>query len=156
MIVTTVFTGITYLSQILDAMLLIEVFTDGRAEPNPGLGTYGYVVYEGVKRVHSEHGVAGKQVTNNYAEYYCLVRALEYLEARSEEEVKVHSDSKLVVNQMKGDWRFKGGGYGDVYLKAKDLASGFSKITFEWIPREENAEADELTNIAFAEARRKG
>lgn len=132
---------------------MIEVFTDGRAEPNPGLGTYGYVVYEDGRRTHSEHGVAGHGVTNNYAEYFCLVRALEHIAGRSDEETTVFSDSTLLVNQMTGKWRFKRGAYSGVYLEAKRLAAGFSRLTFVWIPRERNAEADELTNIAFAEAR---
>jgi len=132
---------------------MIEAFTDGRAEPNPGLGTYGYVVYQDGSRVHSEHGVAGREVTNNYAEYFCLIRALEHLEAQRDEEIVVFSDSSLLVNQMEGKWKFKGGNYGEMYLKAKELARGFSKLRFWWIPREKNREADELTNIAFAEAR---
>ena len=132
---------------------MIEVYTDGRAEPNPGLGTYGYVVYKDGKRVHSGHGVAGKEVTNNYAEYFCLAKALERLEGSRDEQVTVFSDSKLLVSQMKGEWRFKGGNYAEMYLAAKELAERFTKISFVWIPREKNREADELTNIAFAEAR---
>ena len=133
-------------------MTTIEVFTDGRAEPNPGLGTYGYVVYEDGKRTHSEHGVAGRGVTNNYAEYDCLVKALEWLSPRRNEEIVVFSDSKLLVHQMRGEWRFKGGAYSEKYLKARELAGAFPKLKFEWIPREKNTEADELTNIAFAQS----
>jgi ribonuclease HI len=132
---------------------MIEAYTDGRAEPNPGLGTYGYVIYRGGKRVHAEHGVAGRGVTNNYAEYFCLIKALEHLEAYRDEEIVVFSDSTLLVNQMEGRWKFKGGNYGEKYLNAKELARGFSKLRFEWIPREKNSEADELTNIAFAQAK---
>jgi ribonuclease HI len=132
---------------------MIEVYTDGRAEPNPGLGTYGYVVYDEGKRIHSEHGLAGPDVTNNYAEYYCLVKALEYLSARRDEEMKIYSDSSLLVNQMVGRWRFKGGAYSAKYLEAKGLARAFARLRFEWIPREKNSEADELTNVAFAQAR---
>ena len=132
---------------------MIEVYTDGRAEPNPGLGTYGYVVYEGGRRTRTEHGVAGECVTNNFAEYFCLVRALERLQPRRSEPITVFSDSALLVNQMSGRWKFKSGGYSEKYLRAKELAGGFSSIRFEWIPRERNSEADELTNIAFAEAR---
>ena len=131
---------------------MIEVYTDGRAEPNPGLGTYGYVIYEGGKRVHSEHGLAGRRVTNNYAEYLCLVKALEHLKARRQEEIKVYSDSTLVVNQMTGKWKFKSGTYSEKYLEAKELVECFPSLSFEWIPRERNSEADELTNIAFAQA----
>jgi len=132
---------------------MIEVFTDGRAEPNPGLGTYGYVVFRDGKRTHSEHGLAGHSVTNNYAEYYCLIKALEHLEARRDEDITVFSDSTLLVNQMNGKWRFKGGAYSEKYLRAKELAGTFTKLRFEWVPRERNSEADELTNIAFAQAK---
>ena len=132
---------------------MIEVYTDGRAEPNPGLGTYGYVIYKDGRRVHSERGVAGRDVTNNYAEYFCLVKALAHLKGHSDEEISVFSDSTLLVNQMKGKWKFKRGAYSGKYLEAKELTSSFSKLRFEWIPREKNTEADELTNIAFAQAR---
>jgi ribonuclease HI len=132
---------------------MIEVFTDGRAEPNPGLGTFGYVVYEDGRKIHEGHGVAGENVTNNYAEYFCLVKALERLRPRRDQRITVLSDSTLLVNQMKGTWRFKGGAYATKYLEAKRLAEEFSKLVFEWIPREKNAEADRLTNIAHAEAK---
>jgi ribonuclease HI len=131
---------------------MIEAYTDGRAEPNPGLGTYGYVIYRDGRRVHSEHGVAGQGVTNNFAEYFCLIKALERLRDYHEEEILVFSDSTLLVNQMEGRWKFKRGNYGEKYLRAKELARGFSNLRFEWIPREKNSEADELTNIAFAQA----
>jgi ribonuclease HI len=132
---------------------MIEVYTDGRAEPNPGLGTYGYVVYRDGGLIHSEHGLAGRGVTNNYAEYFCLTKALENLQAHRDEEITVFSDSKLLVNQMNGEWKFKGGGYSEKYLRAKELARSFPKLRFEWVPRERNSEADELTNIAFAQER---
>jgi ribonuclease HI len=132
---------------------MIEIYTDGRAEPNPGLGTYGYVVYEKGKRTYSEHGVAGHEVTNNYAEYFCLIKALEHLAVKRDEEITVFSDSTLLVNQMKGEWKFKRGAYVEEYLKAKELVKSFPKLRLEWIPREKNSEADELTNIAFAQAK---
>lgn len=132
---------------------MIEAYTDGRAEPNPGLGTYGYVIYRDGRRVHSEHGLAGRGVTNNYAEYFCLIKALEHLEAQRDEEIVVFSDSTLLVNQMEGRWKFKGGNYSEKYLRAKELTKAFSSLRFEWIPREKNSEADELTNIAFAQAK---
>jgi ribonuclease HI len=132
---------------------MIEVYTDGRAEPNPGLGTYGFVIYKDGERLSSEHGVAGRAVTNNYAEYLGLIRALESLWPHLGEEITVFSDSKLLVYQMKGEWKFKKGAYREKYIKAKELAGKFSNLKFQWVPRERNAEADELTNIAFAEAK---
>lgn len=93
-------------------------------------------------------------MTNNFAEYFCLVRALKYLHLHRDEKIKVFSDSTLLVNQMKGKWRVKKGAYLEEYLKARELADSFAKLEFEWIPREKNTEADELTNIAFFESRR--
>jgi ribonuclease HI len=135
----------------VSTVVMIEVYTDGRAEPNPGLGTYGYVIYEDRRRIKSDHGLAGRDVTNNYAEYFCLVKALRHLDARRDEEITVFSDSTLLVNQMSGKWRFKKGTYSEKYLEAKELVSGFARLKFVWIPREKNSEADELTNIAFAQ-----
>jgi ribonuclease HI len=132
---------------------MIEVYTDGRAEPNPGLGTYGFVIYKDGERARSEHGVAGRAVTNNYAEYVCLIKALEYLWPHRGEAITVFSDSKLLVYQMKEEWKFKKGAYREKYIKAKELAGKFSNLKFQWIPREKNTEADELTNIAFEEAK---
>ena len=132
---------------------MIEVYTDGRAEPNPGLGTYGFVIYKDGKRLRSDHGVAGQAVTNNYAEYLCLIKALECLWPHRDAAIEVFSDSKLLVNQMKGEWKFKKGAYREKYVEAKELAGKFSNLKFRWIPREKNTEADELTNIAFAESK---
>ncbi len=61
-------------------------------------------------------------MTNNYAEYFCLIKALEQLEPHRDEEITVFSDSKLLVNQMKGKWKFRAGTTAEKYLEAKELA----------------------------------
>jgi len=71
----------------------------------------------------------------------------------------VRSDSKMLVNQMSGEWKvtkkaFRNrdeSSYVDKYLEAKELAGKFADLTFKWIPREQNAEADELSRIAYAQ-----
>jgi ribonuclease HI len=136
---------------------MILIFTDGLAEPNPGLGTYGYVIYRDEKRTLARHGFDGDPVSNNHAEYAGLLAALRSVEANSDEEVVVRSDSKMLVNQMAGNWKVSKkalnstneGSYVDKYLEAKQVARGFSRLSFEWIPREQNAEADELSRIAY-------
>ena len=140
------------------AVISMEIFTDGLAEPtNPGTGTYGYAIYREGERLATGHGFAGEPVTNNYAEYEGLVKALRHARRlmsgdQEEEEVTVYSDSKLLVNQMNGEWKFKKGGYVEKLVEARKLASKFTKLKFKWIPREQNSEADELSRIAYAEA----
>jgi ribonuclease HI len=128
------------------------VFIDGLAEPtNPGTGTFGYVIYRGEKKAVEECGLAGANVTNNFAEYHALVMALRKLKAkRWMDDVTVRSDSKLLIGQMSQGWKVKGGGYIQEYKAARDLASEFPPLRFEWIPRELNKEADLLSRIAYS------
>ncbi len=128
-------------------------YIDGLAEPNPGLGTYGVAIYIGNKKVREEFGLAGKGVTNNFAEYCALATALKTLYEMGERRVTVRSDSKLVVGQMTGKWKVKGGGYMEKLREARSLLERFESVTFEWVPREENEEADFLSRVAYEKLR---
>lgn len=66
-----------------------------------------------------------------------------------EGDVLVRSDSKLLVGQMSEGWKVKGGMYIGKLKEAKDLIKEFGSIRFEWIPREQNQEADLLTRVAY-------
>lgn len=130
---------------------MITASIDGLAEPrNPGTGTYGYVIYEGKKKLAEGKGLAGYEVTNNYAEYKALVEVLRKLrELKIEREVVIRSDSQLLVGQMSKGWEVKGGGYLEELKEARDLLKEFRYVTFVWIPREQNEEADLLSRIAY-------
>lgn len=143
---------------------MIEIFTDGLAEPsNPGIGTYGFVVYRDGRELRRSHGFDGFPVTNNHAEYAGLIEALKSVHEFSDEEILVKSDSKMLVNQMLGQWKVSKkayndqteGSYADKYLEAREIARKFTRLTFEWIPREQNSEADELSRVAYREQLRK-
>ncbi|MDA4122674.1 MAG: ribonuclease HI family protein [Thaumarchaeota archaeon] len=135
------------------------VYVDGLAEPNPGIGTYGYAIYRDGRVVKTGHGFDGDPVSNNHAEYAGLVEALKSVMRFREEEIVVKSDSKMMVNQMAGEWKvskkaFRNPGeasYVPMYLEAKKVAESFSRLRFEWIPRERNGEADELSRVAYRE-----
>ena len=130
----------------------VVVYVDGLAMPsNPGTGTYGYVIYEGTRKVTEGSGLAGRGVTSNFAEYTALAEALKRLKALGlRGDVLVRSDSKLLVGHMGQGWKVKGGMYVEKLKEVRDLVRGFGSIRFEWIPREENNEADLLTRVAYA------
>lgn len=143
---------------------MIEIFTDGLAEPaNPGIGTYGFVVYQDGKELLRSHGYDGNPVSNNHSEYAGLVAALNSVITFADEEVVVKSDSKMLVYQMSGAWKVSKkaynnpdeGSYVDKFLEAREVARKFTRLRFEWIPREQNTEADELSRVAYREALRK-
>ena len=56
----------------------------------------------------------------------------------------VKGDSMLVINQMFGTWKIKGGLYAPLAKKASELLSRFMNIQGEWIACERNEVADDL------------
>ena len=125
---------------------------------NPGgIGTYGYVMMDDVGTVIvRKSGFVGRGlgISNNVAEYAALCEALRFLIKKNmtSQPIEVRSDSRLVVNQMKGDWKFHKGLYAQKYHEAKNLANQFRQLSFKWVPREQNQEADALSREAYREA----
>ena len=135
--------------------MTVTAYIDGLAQPqNPGLGIYAYVIYEGGRRLAEGSGLAGREVTSNFAEYTALAEALKKLRALGVEgDVVVRSDSKLLVGQMSEGWKVKGGMYVGKMKEARDLMREFGSIKFEWVPREQNEEADLLTRVEYEKYR---
>ena len=67
----------------------------------------------------------------------------------SSEKIEIKSDSQLVVNQLKGDYKVKAKRIIPLYRHVSLLKAKFPDIEIDWVPREKNREADELTNIAY-------
>jgi len=135
----------------------ITVFTDGLCEPkNPGgVATYGYVIYRNGLKIDEKAGAVGEgpSMSNNVAEYAALCEALKSLSAKelNSQEITVQSDSRLLVNQMNNSWKPRKGLYLHNCREATELKQDFTKLSFKWIPREENSEADRLSRRAFEE-----
>ncbi|BDR91035.1 ribonuclease HI [Vulcanisaeta souniana] len=134
------------------------VYFDGACEPrNPGgVGTYGFVVYGGNGNVvHEDYGIAcepSPNCTNNVAEYTGLIRALEWLVGHgfSNSRLIVHGDSQLVIRQLMGVYSVRAEHLKPLHNKALELLRNFD-AKLEWVPREENARADELSKKAYIE-----
>lgn len=125
---------------------------DGSCNPNPGgVCSYGVVVRRDGVTLHESHGPAaprGPGATNNVAEYTGLIRGLEWLRSQKiSEPVVVRGDSELVLKQLKGVYKVKSPLLAPLYWKARELATGLGSLRFEWIPREQNADADRLAAL---------
>ncbi|XP_075083610.1 uncharacterized protein LOC142167346 [Nicotiana tabacum] len=89
-------------------------------------------------------------ITNNEAECEALIPGLELARELSIEQIVIKSDSQLVVNQMQGTYITREARMMQQYLeKARELIRQFQSWKIVQIPREENAEADALANIAL-------
>ncbi|HEY3226433.1 MAG TPA: ribonuclease HI [Planctomycetota bacterium] len=139
--------------------MTLTIHFDGLCLPkNPGgVATFGFVAKRGAKTVHEGYGLAAPpytpEATNNVAEYTGVLKALEWALAQGFEKEKmvVRGDSELVIRQLKGEYKVKSPSIAHLFKRVRELAGRFPSITFEWIPREQNKEADALTNRAYAE-----
>jgi len=128
----------------------LTVHTDGASRGNPGDAAFAFTIAgDGVATVE-EAGLLGR-VTNNQAEYAALVKALERALALAPgRPVVVHSDSELMVKQMRGEYKVKNEDLRDLYEQARRLAGRFAAgVTFRHVRREQNKRADELCNLAL-------
>jgi ribonuclease HI len=66
--------------------------------------------------------------------------------------VEIKSDSQLIVNQLRGDYKVKAKRIISLYKQVLLLKSKFQDIQIRWVPREKNREADRLTNKAYNKA----
>jgi ribonuclease HI len=140
-----------------EGALLIEVYFDGLCQPiNPGgIACYAFIVRREGHVIHSDYGVAvepfSRHATNNVAEYTALIKSLEWLLATNlnSDRIEIKSDSQLVVKQLSGNYKVKAKRIIPLYQKALLLKSKFKELEIKWVAREQNKEADALTNKAY-------
>jgi ribonuclease HI len=134
--------------------MIWKAFTDGASRGNPGEAGIGIIVLdERGTTALSVHEYIGT-CTNNAAEYRALITLLERAGGFPCGELRVHSDSELMVRQMNGSYRVRDRGLRPLYQRAVILKSSLPfPCTLRYVPREENREADLLANRGIDEHR---
>ncbi len=131
--------------------MILKIFTDGGSKGNPGPSSIGGIAYLNGKKVFNFKKSIGI-ATNNDAEYQALIKALQ--EVRSYvlgvtgiKQIQFNSDSRLMVNQIKGLFKVNVGRIREYILKIRSLEQEINlPIIYQYVPREENKEADLLVN----------
>ena len=128
----------------------VIIEADGGSRGNPGpAGSGAVLIDQDTGSILAEVALFIGISTNNVAEYRAVLAAVELAnEIVPDAELLVRMDSKLVVEQMSGRWKIKNEGMQDLSTQMAS-AIGSRKITFEWIPREQNTKADALANEAM-------
>jgi ribonuclease HI len=128
-----------------------RLYTDGAARGNPGPAGAGAVILNPDGHIVAKIGKFLGDSTNNVAEYMGLILGLKRAKAMGIKELEVYSDSELLVKQLAGDYAVKAEHLRPLHDEAKALLQGFSFIQVRHIPREENAQADAMSNRAIDE-----
>jgi ribonuclease HI len=127
-----------------------KLYFDGKAEPNPGKGSGGAVLFNGSEQVFRV-GKYLPNTTNNQAEYTGLIIGLKECIKRGIKSVEVFGDSNLVIEQSAGRWKVNNEILQGLNAQVKNLSKEFSSITFTHVLRNKNSVADEITNIVHAQ-----
>jgi ribonuclease HI len=91
------------------------------------------------------------RMTNNVAEYYGLIAALDYAESQGIRALRIESDSELLVKQMKGLYKVRREELAPLYERAKKMSAALDSFRIDHVYREHNREADALANQAMDE-----
>ncbi|MHA1805474.1 MAG: ribonuclease HI family protein [Promethearchaeota archaeon] len=114
---------------------IIKIFTDGAARGNPGPAAISYLVVQGDEVIHRGKKYIGT-ATNNTAEYKAIIEALSSIGDCSECHIQVYSDSKLVIEQIKGNWKINYSHLLKLKQEITKLQENFKKVEFYHVNRE--------------------
>src|SRR3974390_521785 len=127
---------------------------DGGSRGNPGPAAYGVVIRDPRGEVVARLKKYIGQNTNNVAEYFGLIAALDYAQAHGVRALRVESDSELMVKQMRGQYKVKSEELKPLFERAKKMSQGLESFRIDHVYREQNREADALVNQALDETGR--
>jgi ribonuclease HI len=130
----------------------LKVYTDWWSRGNPGNAGLGvYIVDENGMEIEKRYKNLWIK-TNNEAEYlwayFWIKRAIELWATA----IELYMDSKLVISQLNWEWKIKKDELRVIHADIKKLLTGSKvKMTYNWVRREDNIQADRLSNIAMDE-----
>ncbi len=125
---------------------------DGGSRGNPGPAAYGVIVRNPRGEPVAQLGKFVGRETNNVAEYYGLIAALDYAAAHGITRLHVRTDSELMAQQMRGRYKVRSPGLQPLHERAAKLARALEFFAIEHIPRGQNRAADALANKALDRA----
>src|ERR1700674_4405431 len=124
---------------------------DGGSRGNPGPASPGVVIRDPRGEIVAKLKKYIGRMTNNVAEYYGLIAALDYAQSHGIRALRVESDSELLVKQMRGLYKVKSADLRPLFERAQKMSKAFDSFRIEHVYREQNREADALANEALDE-----
>lgn len=127
----------------------VTMYSDGGARGNPGPAGIGAVIMDERNRIVAQVSEYIGVTTNNIAEYHAVYAGMKKAHELGAKDLVCKLDSDLVANQLNQKYRVKNVDLGPWFVKIWNLRQDFKKVTFEYVPREQNKMADSLVNQAI-------
>ena len=127
---------------------MIYLYADGASRGNPGPAAYGVHIEDDHGATIADFGETIGVATNNQAEYSGVIAGLRFASQLDTRAITIRLDSKLVIEQLSGNWKIKNQNMAELAVEAMELLREFDAV-LEWIPREQNSMADSNANKAL-------
>lgn len=127
------------------------IYTDGASRGNPGPAAYGFTISDSEGKLLYEEGRYIGITTNNVAEYTAVLEALKNVSSIKGQvtSIQLFADSKLVAEQLSGNYKIKAKHLKPIISEIKILALELGGVIFSHVPRVKNTLADRLANLAL-------
>jgi ribonuclease HI len=124
----------------------IVIYCDGSGGSKGDNGGWGFTAQTHHGRIlYEEFGGPDGLSTNNVSEYRAVIAALKWAARKTAGNITIRTDSTLVVEQVMRRWKCKKPHLKPMCEEAQKLLKE-AYATIEWIPREQNERADELSH----------
>jgi ribonuclease HI len=127
----------------------VIVNVDGGSRGNPGPAAVAAVVTDSAGDELTERAETIGEATNNVAEYRALLLGIELAKELGADEVEFVGDSKLIVEQVKGNWKVKQEHLRPLHAQVTKALRGLPNWSIRHVKRDENDRADQLLNDAL-------
>lgn len=132
---------------------IMEIYVDGASRSNPGPASCAFIFVkknEGI--LHQKYEYIGHK-TNNMAEYAAIIEALKEAEKFTRWDIKVYSDSELVIKQLNRQYRIKAKHLSKLCDKVYNLCGKFESVEFFHVRRSHHyiKKCDSLCNKCLDE-----
>ena len=114
---------------------VVKLYVSAGCRGNPGPSAVGVVIldHQNNELFHCAEYIGTG--TNNQAEYKALICGLKHCRDFSSERVQCFSDSRLVIEQVRGKWRVKEEHLKALCKKVKGFEQEYSQITYQHVSR---------------------
>ena len=126
---------------------MYKLFSDGGSRSNPGLSATGCIIFNKDNLLIDFSSTFLGISTNNEAEYKALHEGIQLAIKKDIKELTCYLDSELVVKQLNGLYKINKSELKILNSEIIRLKENFTTLTFNHIPRKDNAFADKLVNI---------
>ena len=134
----------------------LYIYTDGSVRGNPGNAAIAFTIYDENRKIISEKSEFIGIRTNNVAEYMALISALEEASKFCRGEIFCFSDSKLIINQIRGDYKTKKKHLKELYLELKNKENSFKIVKYARLSEKDDPKIVRVDKLAKKTSKYRG